>query len=40
MDLLTGAAYVGILVLIFLNAILVSRMEITIKDEDDSQERN
>jgi hypothetical protein len=37
MDFLTAMAYWGILLLIIVNAILVSRMEITIHD-DESQE--
>ena len=35
MDVMTAAAYVGILVLILLNAFLVSRMEIRISDEEE-----
>ena len=35
MDFLTAAAYIGILVLILLNALLVSRMEIRINDEEE-----
>jgi hypothetical protein len=35
MDFLTAFAYVGILLLILLNALLVSRLGITIDDEDE-----
>lgn len=35
MDLLTGGAYVVILVLVVLNAFLVRKMNIIIRDEDE-----
>ncbi len=35
MDLLTAAAYVAILVLVLLNAWIVQRSDIDVRDEDD-----
>ena len=34
MDFLTSAAYVGILLLVIVNALLVSRIQIKIRDDD------
>ena len=35
MDFLTGMAYWGILVLVIANAILVSRMKVSVRDDAD-----
>jgi hypothetical protein len=34
MDFLTGMAYWGIIVLVIVNGIIVSRMDVTVHDDD------
>lgn len=34
MDFLTGMAYWGIIVMVVLNAVIVSRMDVSVHDED------
>ena len=36
MDFLTALAYIGMFVLVILNAILVARMKIEVRDEDEN----
>ncbi len=35
MDFLTALAYIGMFVLVVLNAVLVARMKIEVRDEDE-----
>lgn len=38
MDFLTGMAYWGIIVLVIINALIVSRMNVTFDDEDENND--
>ena len=39
MDFLTGMAYWGIIVLVIVNGIIVSRMDVTVHDDDNEDSK-